>query len=409
MEHSTPKAVSPLRTLSASLLIAGTCIGGGMLALPISGSPVGFIPSLLVMLVCCVFMTFTGLMYLEATLWLKEKAHINTLSATLLGPLWRAACWITYLFICYASLVAYMSGGGKEVIFVVNQVFDQSYDNMIGILGFTLVFSLVLFLGHKIVERTNTVLFFSMIFAYLMLISTSSSGINLPFLLRQEWNVHWFLLFPLMLTTFSFPGIVPTIVPYLDRDPRAIRRAIIIGTTISFFVYFMWLFIVFGSVPHQGEHGLEEAFQCDIPATECLHYALKNPLLSAIAQFFAFFALSTSFLGISLSLFDFLRDTITVPMNAIAKKILFCIIVFAPSLFFALYFERAFITALEMSGGIGDTVISGIIPVIMVWNGRYFLNKQGTYTVWGGKGLLISIVAISVFVFFCEVTRRLLF
>ncbi|MEI8365682.1 MAG: aromatic amino acid transport family protein [Parachlamydiaceae bacterium] len=408
MESSTSKPVSTFRTLSASLLIAGTCIGGGMLALPISGGPVGFIPSLLVMLVCCIFMTFTGLMYLEATLWMKEKAHLNTLSAELLSPFWRVVCWVTYLFICYASLIAYMSGGGKEIIFVVNQLFDQSYENMLGICAFSLVFSMILFLGHRLVERTNTIMFFSMIFAYVMLIATSTGSINGPFLLRQEWNIHWFLLFPLMLTTFSFPGIVPTIVPYLDRNPRAVRQAIIFGTSIAFVVYFMWMFIVLGSVPHVGEHSLQEAFQCDIPATECLHYALNNPFLSAIAQFFAFFALSTSFLGISLSLFDFLRDTITVPMNAAVKKILFCIIVFAPSLLLAIYFERAFITALEMSGGIGDTVISGIIPVIMIWNGRYYLKKKGLYTVWGGKWLLVSIVVVSALIFFCEILRRIL-
>ena len=377
-----------------------------MLALPISSGSVGFIPSLLVMLVCCVFMSFTGLLYLEATLWMKDNAHLNTLSTVLLGRFWRAVCWVSYLFICYASLVAYMSGGGKEVTFVLNILFDQTYGNALGIFLFSVVFSLILFLGHKLVEKTNTIMFVSMLFAYLMLVGTSSGGIKGSFLLRQEWNGYWFLLFPLMLTTFSFPGIVPTIVPYLDKNPKSVRQAIIIGTIISFVVFFLWLFVVLGSVPHEGEHGLLEAFQCDIPATECLHYALNNPYLSAIAQFFAFFALATSFLGISLSLFDFLRDTITLKITDFSKKLLFCLIVFAPSFLFALYFERAFITALEMSGGIGDAIISGIIPVIMVWNGRYFFKKQGTYQVSGGKPLLFGIVLVSALIFFCEILRR---
>jgi len=407
MELITYKAVSFTRIVNASLLIAGTCIGGGMLALPISSSSVGFIPSLVIMCICCIFMTVTSLLYLEATLWMKEKAHLNTLAAALLTKFWRIVCSITYLFICYASIIAYMSGGGKELIFVANEIFVTSYSNSLGIVVFSFLFGIILFLGHKILERVNTVLFFSMIFAYLMLIAGHGNNISAPLLLRQEWNNHIFFVFPLMLTTFSFPGIVPTIVPYLDKNPKAIKLAIVTGTAITFIVYCVWLFIVFGSVPHEGPHGLKEAFLCDIPATECLHYALKNPLISAAAQFFAFFALATSFLGISLSLFDFLNDSITLKMNTKVKKILFCSIVFAPSLFFAIYFERAFVAALEISGGIGDSLLSGVIPVIMIWKGRYFLSKEGEYKVWGGKSLLVVLLIISISIFSCELIRRI--
>ena len=92
-------------------------------------------------------------------------------------------------------------------------------------------------------------------------------------------------------------------------------------------------------------------------------------------------------------------------MNVNLRKILFCLIVFVPSLVCAIRFERAFVTALELSGGIGDAILSGIIPVIMIWNGRYYLNKNGNYKVIGGKFLLVCIFLISVFIFFCEILR----
>jgi tyrosine-specific transport protein len=51
--------------------------------------------------------------------------------------------------------------------------------------------------------------------------------------------------------------------------------------------------------------------------------------------------------------------------------------------------------ALEVSGGFGDALLSGIIPALMVWMGRYRKNLTGNYQVTGGKGLLMAI-------FFCS-------
>jgi len=393
------------KIVKASFLISGTCIGGGMLALPVTSSALGFLPTLFVMLLCCVFMTLTGLLYLEVTLPLKERAHINSLAATFLNPFWRGVCWLVYLFICYASLIAYISGGGKEISFVISEIFQGSYTTAAGMTTFVLLFGLILFMGHRSIERVNTLLFASMIIAYVLLLLFSGSKIEPGMLARQQWNGHLLFIVPLMLAMFSFPGLVPSIVPFLEKDVGAVRKAIILGTSLTFLVYFLWLLLVFGSVPHLGEHGLQEAFECDIPATECLHYALKNPAISAIAQFFAFFALATSFLGISLSLFDFLKDAIHLKVSKLLQGAFICLLILAPSLLFALRFDRIFITALELSGGVGDALISGIIPALMVWNARYAYKKQG-YEVAGGKPLLIGIIAFSTLILVCEIARR---
>ena len=55
--------------ISVIFLVGGTCIGGGMLALPVSTSLVGFLPSLVVMTLAWIFMTCTGLLILEVNLW----------------------------------------------------------------------------------------------------------------------------------------------------------------------------------------------------------------------------------------------------------------------------------------------------------------------------------------------------
>ena len=407
MEYSLSTPVSSTRILNASMLIAGTCIGGGMLALPISSSPIGFFPAILVMLVCSIFMTLTGLLYLEATLWMKKNSHLDTLSIELLSKSWRVICTVTYIFVCYASIVAYMSGGGKQLTFVINEVFKTSLESWQGIFLFSSIFGTVFLLNKFIIEKVNTILFVSMILSYVMLIAYSGNALETNLVLRQNWNGHLFYAFPLMLTTFSFPGIVPTISPYLNSDPKSIRLAIVSGTTITFIVYFIWLLIIFGSIPHSGPFGLIEAFTKDIPITECLHYALNNPHISVAAQFFAFFAITTSFLGISLSLFDFLTDSLKHRVKKNWDQLFFYSIIFGPCLIFSIYFERAFISALEISGGVGDAILSGIIPVIMIWQGRYIQKRQRNYQVWGGKPLLIILLVFSCSILSCELIRRI--
>jgi tyrosine-specific transport protein len=80
-----PHVVKKGTVFGATLLVSGTCIGGGMLALPVITAPAGFFPSLVLMGACWVFMTLTGLLLIEANLWMEEGAHITTMASRLLG------------------------------------------------------------------------------------------------------------------------------------------------------------------------------------------------------------------------------------------------------------------------------------------------------------------------------------
>jgi tyrosine-specific transport protein len=71
------------RLFSAIALVAGTCIGGGMLALPVATGISGFIPSTLMMTLCWIAMTASALLLLEVNLWMKEGAHMITMASTI--------------------------------------------------------------------------------------------------------------------------------------------------------------------------------------------------------------------------------------------------------------------------------------------------------------------------------------
>ena len=70
-------------------------------------------------------------------------------------------------------------------------------------------------------------------------------------------------------------------------------------------------------------------------------------------------------------LFDFLSDGLKIPEKG-RGEVLLAALVLIPTIFFAVFYSRAFIVALDTSGGFGDAILNGVMPVLMVWIGRYY-------------------------------------
>ncbi|KAG6559714.1 Tyrosine-specific transport protein [Candidatus Rhabdochlamydia oedothoracis] len=381
------------RLLSAAFLISGTCVGGGMLALPVETSQMGFFPSLLAMALTWVFMMISGLLLVEANLWMPKGAHIMTMASHLLGKMGKWLCVTLYLFMAYASLIAYNSGGAVILIRCIKIFFSTSMTYGSGCVLFGLLFGVLIYLGTKKISRINVLLMAGMILSYVGLVGFGFKEVSIHRLIQQQWSSLG-MAFPLLLATFSYQMIIPTLTPYLHRDPKSLRFAILLGTTIPFCAYAIWQWIVLGSVPLVGSGGLQEAFAKGQSATEALYAIVSNSYFITLAESFAFFALVTSYLGIALGLFDFLKDGLKL-QQWISHKLSIGALIVLPVIFFAAAFPNAFVLALEVSGGFGDALLSGIIPALMVWMGRYRKSLTSIYQVTGGKGLLVAI-------FFCS-------
>ncbi|MFT4551497.1 MAG: tyrosine-specific transport protein [Chlamydiales bacterium] len=390
------QSVSKLDIITTSFLVGGTCIGGGMLGLPVGSSLSGFFPSTLMLLVCWVFMTISGLLILEVNLWMDKGAHIITMASKMLGPWGKGFAWVLYLFIGYASLVAYMAGGGGQINQLMELALGARPEKWIGCLVFAVGAGSVIFFGGKLVGRVNTILFTAMIASYGILVFLGSSEIKFDLLARKDWGRSMFSI-PILLTAFSFQTIVPSLTPVLNGNAKWLRFSIVFGTTISLCVYLLWQAIVLGTVPMDGPHGLAEAYVEGNPATCCLVYTAESAWLSSIAGFFAFFALVTSFLGIALGLFDFLADGLKIEKKGLGNVAL-GLLVAVPSLYFAISYSRAFLVAMEISGGFGDAILNGIMPVMMIWVGRYRKGLQSEYRCPGGKPLLVLVFLFYLFV-----------
>lgn len=375
----------------ATFLVAGTAIGGGMLALPVVTGLSGFVPSLVIMLFCWISMTITALLLLEVNLWMEEGAHFITMSKRMLGLPGQIVSWILYLFICYASLVAYTAGGGIYFTHAINSIFNSSISIGMGAVLFLVIFGIIVDLGSEVVGRVNAILFIGMIAAYFALVVGGLDEVKAANLEHQTWRLC-LLAIPLTLTTFSFQTMVPSLTPYLKRHGPALRIAVIGGTTITFIVYAIWQWLILGIVPLEGKQGLLEAFALGEPATQFVSAHVQGRWIGKIAEYFAFLAIVTSFLGIGLGLVDFLLDGLHLKRSG-KSRLLTGALIIIPTLIFATQFERVFLVAMELSGGIGDAILNGMIPVMMVWVGRYRLGISSDFKVGGGKPLLVATFA----------------
>ena len=392
------------RYLTASALVSGTCIGGGILALPLETGNLGFWPSLCILFLCYVFMTLTGLLYAQASLWVKDKnAHIVSIAKHLLGRTGEWVAVVLYLFMGYASLVAYNSGGALLVKNFFQYSFAYTMANWLSCVVYAAVFSIVFYLGARILGWINALLVAGLVVAYILMIGVGIDEVKASFLAHASFKGASFVL-PLLLTSFSFQMIVPSITLYVDYDIKVLKYSIITGTTLTFIIYLLWQFVTLGTVPIEGVNGLNDLLRSGVPVTEGLKYYTNNQFVPKVAELFAFFALVTSYLGIGLGLYDFLADLFQIEKKGWGKFIL-VLLVSVPTLYFTLIYPQAFITALDITGGLGDTVLSGILPALMVWIGMYVIGHANNRLFVGGKPVLICIMLLSIYIFFVQLLQ----
>ncbi len=373
-----------MKTFLGSLLIGGTALGAGMLALPIATAGGGLIPSWAVYFFSWIFSIATGLLFVEIGLWLPKKANIVSMATTLLGNFGKWFAWGLYIFLFYSLTVAYVAGGGRLLAIFLGSEFSPS----IGIVLFTLIFGVVVYLGTKIAGRVNAILMSGLILSYLAFVVFGVDKIDFSHI--QVWGWKGAVMgLPIIFTSFSYQGTVPTLLDYLGRDGKRTRFAIIAGTTIPFIAYIIWDVIIKCVVPIDGAHGLLAARESGQTAVEPLKYFLQNSKISIIGNFFAFFALTTSFIGVTLGLLDFLSDSLEFKKTELNKALL-ALAVYIPPVLIALTNPSIFLDALGYAGGFGCALLLGFLPTLMAWVGRYKKKYPGIHPLLpGGKLVLI--------------------
>jgi tyrosine-specific transport protein len=197
---------------------------------------------------------------------------------------------------------------------------------------------------------------------------------------------------PVIFTSFSYQGILPTLTEYMGRDRRAIRFAILIGASLPFGAYLLWDLLIKGIIPVPA---LVEARQLGLSAVEPLSHYVLSPYVFHAGSAFAFFALTTSFLGVTLGLMDFLSDGLNIKKST-KNRFGLALMIYLPGALIAGTDPHVFFKALEYAGGIGCVLLLGLIPILMCMKKRY-LSPQSQRELGGGQGLLWLLILFIIF------------
>jgi tyrosine-specific transport protein len=352
------------RYIGGILLVSGTTIGAGMLAIPISTASNGFFPSVLIFLLCWAFMLATAFFFLHVNLSIEGDINLITMAHKTLGRWGRALSWIVYLLLLYSLIAAYIAASASVFRSAVLNVTHFALPHWICNFFLPVIFGGFVYLGTKGVDLVNRILMIGLVVAFALTIVVVPSHVQESNLLRMDWNALY-LTVPIIITSFGYHIIIPSLSNYMNHDRKHLVHTLVIGSIVPLVFYLIWQLLVLGAVPLDGPDGLHAAWKSGVSATTPLSKVIPSKLLRTGVNFFAFFAIVTSFLGVSLSLSDFLIDGFRIKKTW-EGRLLAMLLVFLPPLIFVFSSERGFILALEYAGAF-IAILLGFLPSAMAW------------------------------------------
>jgi tyrosine-specific transport protein len=384
--------------LGGILLVAGCCIGAGMLGLPVLSAQAGFQPSLVMFVICWLFMLYTGLLLLEVNLWYGGEISIITMAERTLGRGGKIVSWLVFLFLFYSLMVAYVAASGSLITDFIGDMTGHYWHHGIGSLLFSMLFGVLLYLGIGAVDWFNRLLMLGLMLSYIILVGVGTSHVQPTLLQHRDWTAATMVI-PAVIISFGFHNLIPSLTTYFHGDAKSLKWVIIVGSAIPLMIYLVWEWLILGIVPLQN---FQVALDQGEIATEALKNAVGVSWVVDIAQAFAFFAIVTSFLSVSLSFVDFLADGLKIKKTPKGKVIL-TLLVLGPPFLCALLYPTIFLIALNTAGGFGAVILFGILPALMAWKGRYTQKLALPQLVPGGKPLLIAVMAFALWVIVLQI------
>jgi len=384
--------------LGVILLISGTTIGAGMLGLPIATGIMGFIPAICVFFLCWLIMTWSAILIVEVNFALKKNVNLISMARFTLGKSGALVTWVAFLGLYYTLLAAYISISGHMFFDLINIFFfNENIINMITPLIILILTVPFIIAGIKYVDYFNRILTFILILTYFLLIIILIKHINPPLLLSYQ-NGFFINSFAIVIVSFGFHPIIPTITHYLKYKIKNVIFCIVIGSLIPLLIYILWELVLLGIIPISS---ITHAYNKEINFCSLIQLIINNPWITSLIWTFSLFAILTSFMGVAVSSLEFLKDGLKLKNTSLNFLKLY-IIIFIPPLLFTYIFKNGFIEILNYAG-IFLIVLAGIIPILMIYKLKYYFKHKLFFPFISNKILLsagmISYLIIIIFIF----------
>lgn len=350
----------------AILLVAGTCIGSGMIALPMVLAKVALIPSIFLMLLMWAIIYFSAILTLELNLHAGKASSLGELGKKFSGKIAELIGISSFKALSYALVAVYLYAGAS----VIQKMFE--FDNFIQVTSiYAFISFLILTFPLKLIDYINRLLFIGLLTVIIVLVLSLTTEIhwyNLPLLNGNYENISsWIIAAPVVFTAFGFHGSIPTLIEYCDNDPKILKRVFLWGCCIPSIVYIVWTFSVLAVVHHNNPDLYNQMILGKVDVgdlVQALSVIVNSKSVQLLIWWISFFAIVTSLLGVSLSLCNTINNMLSSKLKKTSNIVASLATIF-PSYVLAVFIPNAFIAVLGFAGMI-LAIIAILLPAYLI-------------------------------------------
>lgn len=338
-------------SFGATLMVAGMALGAGMLGMPLASSHIGLWTGL-VLLIC-----FWGVTNASAFLLVELNQRLGTtlsipgLCQHHLGSFGGSIATIALAGLHIAVLSAYITG----ISDMLRPHLSDWPPHLIPIV-FTWIMATLIRYSKRLTDYANRVFFVGKIVAFSGLVMLLVPHISAPHISNEVTNPilsmhHILVVIPVYFASFGFHGSLHSVMAHAgQQNVKEVRRVFWIGSFIALTAYMLWLAATLGVNPEPSKD--VPTFLAHVNQASC-----NTPFLSVLSNTFAFCALLTSFLGVGLGQFDFIKEHKTNDKWT-------AYLTFIPPLCFSLFYPEGFLLALSYAG-VCLSILALVLPAIM--------------------------------------------
>lgn len=284
-----------------------------------------------------------------------------------------------YLLFLWSLLAFYLSALSKASAFYLpNFVLAQAF-YATGLFSFLCLSSLTQ-------GRFNKIFVFLMFAALISVLSLIGSPLNFTELSSQSSQLPSLKIFGILLTSFGFHHIVPSLSNYDDNLSHQ-KKAITFSIILIVFVYLLWVSSILSLTKAQG---LRLESPLDFLSESKGDLKLKTLLITS----FSFFASLTSSLGVSIGVYDFLKDTMNSYNTSASKSekkqaphYLLIFLTVLPSFFVSILTGESFLIILSFGSYLGLYLLV-LLPCLIYY--KLFQKKIALFV--GSFATLMALV-----------------
>lgn len=381
-----------IKMMGSSLIIAGTALGAGMLAIPMVLAQFGLLYGTLLMVLICFGTTYAALLLLEATIKAGGGLGLNSIARKTLGKQGQLITngLLYALLICL--LMAYILGAGDLLSKLLSN-FGIDISATTSQITFTLLAGAVVASGTGVIDKLNRALFFVMLaslFATMVFLAPSMTQENLMQVTSHD-HVDLIKTSAILFTSFGFMVVIPTLVSYNhEATDKQLRNMVIVGSLIPLVCYLCWLFAVVGNLSEEQFRSFKNV--SDLMAA----FEAQSPWVGNVLSTFTGLALLTSFFGVAMALFNQNKDMFN--QNTAVTYCISFILPLAGSLLAA----DKFLQVLNYAGII-LVFLAVFVPLVMVHKQRFMKVAEDRYSAEGGRPMMLFSLLFGCFLLISQV------